>query len=142
MLARMREAIAGETRARVFWGLGITATAAFAGGLALTASVPVAMGYGGKGVVIAPAVTFTLSEAGWVVAAGAGGVLLGCALFTFALGPVAVPAWLRWSTLVAGVAAFAGAAWFPLALVVIWSLATCVWLLAANRAPAASPVTA
>jgi len=139
MLARLREAIADETRARVFWGLGIAAAAAFVAGLALTASVPVAMGYGGKGVVIAPAVTFTLSEAGWVVAAGAGGILLGCALFTFAL---AVPAWLRWSTLGAGVAAFAGAAWFPLALVIVWSLATGVWLLVANRAPAASPVTA
>jgi hypothetical protein len=53
---------------------------------------------------------------------GAGALLLGCALLTFAAGPVTLPAWIRWTTLVAGIAAIAGLAWFPMFLVYIWAI--------------------
>lgn len=140
-LGRLRESIADETKARVFWGFSIAACAGMAGGLAVTATVPIAMGYGGRGVSIAPAVAYVFSEAGWVVIS-AGAVFLGCALLTFTAGVVAVPAWVRWSTVVAALAAIAGAAWFPFALVLIWAFALGIWLLVAERAPAAAPVGA
>jgi hypothetical protein len=53
---------------------------------------------------------------------GAGGLLLGCALVTWAVGPVALPAWVRWSTLVAGIAGLAAIAWFPFFLVYLWAI--------------------
>jgi hypothetical protein len=144
LLARLRAAIADSTRASIFWALGIASAAGLAAGFALAAAVPIAMGYGGKGVTLSPTVTYTFAEAGWVLIAGVGGVLLGCALLLFALGGAAVPSWVRWSTLVAGVAAIAGYAWFPFALVLIWSLALGIWLLAgvARHEPAAAPSAA
>ena len=39
LLARLRESIADETKARVFWGFGVAAATGFAGGLAVAASV-------------------------------------------------------------------------------------------------------
>lgn len=132
LLARLRTSIADDARAAIFWGLGIASAAGFASGFALTASAPLAMAYGGAGV-IPPTVVYTLSEAGWVIISGAGGVLLGCALLVFAAGPVLAPAWVRWTTLAAGVAAIAGFAWFPFAVVLAWAIALGIWLLASDR---------
>ena len=36
-------------------------------------------------------------------------------------------------------AALASAAWFPLALLILWAVAIGIWLLAARPAPAAAP---
>jgi hypothetical protein len=141
LLARLRELIADESRARVFWGLGLAAAGALSAGIALTAAVPIAIGYGGNGVTIAPAVTFVLSESGWVIMTG-GCVLLGSGLLTFVASAVAIPAWMRWATAVAGLAAIAAAAWFPLALVILWSIAIGIWLLVRGNAPGRVPATA
>ena len=138
LLARLRDAIADGSRARVFWGLGLSATGTIGAGYALTAAVPIAMGYGGKGVTLPPTVTFVFSESGWVIMT-VGFSVLGCALLTFALGRVAVPAWVRWSTGIAGIAALASAAWFPLALVIIWAIATGIWLLVRGGARETAP---
>jgi hypothetical protein len=40
-----------------------------------------------------------------------------------------VPSWVRWTTLVAGVAGLAAVAWFPLFLAYLWAIALGVWLL-------------
>ena len=141
LLARLRELIADELRARVFWGLGLAAAGALSAGIALTAAVPISMGYGGKDVIVAPATTFVFSESGWVIMTG-GCILLGSGLLTFVTSAVAIPAWLRWATAIAGVAAIAAAAWFPLALVILWAVAVGVWLLVRGGAPATAPVTA
>jgi hypothetical protein len=70
---------------------------------------------------------------------GAGGMLLGCALITFAAGPVAVPGWVRWSTLVAGIAGLAAIAWFPFFVVYVWAIVLGLWLLVADRGHATAP---
>jgi hypothetical protein len=76
---------------------------------------------------------YTVAEAGWAVAYGAGAILLGVALLTYAAGPVMAPAWVRWTTLVAGIAALASLAWFPQFLVYLWAIAIGIWMLAAPQ---------
>ena len=138
LLARLRAAIADSAVSSVYWGLGLAAAGAITAGYALTAAVPIAMAYGGNGVTIDAPVTFVISESGWVVMT-AGCILLGSALLTFARAAVSVPAWVRWSTVVAGVAAIASAAWFPLALLILWAIAIGIWLIAARPAPTTAP---
>ena len=132
LLRRLRDALTGP-RATVFWALSVAGAAAIVAGFALIAAVPIAMGVGGKGVVIAPTVAFTIVESGWMVFAGAGFTLVGLALLTLALGPSALPAWVRWTTLVGGLAFAAGLAWFPLPIVGIWLLLIGGWLLVGER---------
>jgi hypothetical protein len=67
------------------------------------------------------------------VFAGAGFTLVGLALLTLTLGPSALPAWMRWTTLLGGLAFAAGLAWFPLLLVGVWLLVGAVWLLVSDR---------
>ena len=83
---------------------------------------------------------YVFSESGWAVMYGAGGILLGAALITLVVGRVALPAWVRWSTAVAGMAALAAIASFPFFLVYIWAIVLGLWTLVA--APAQAPRTA
>jgi hypothetical protein len=141
LLHRLRGAIQSSTRASIFWALAIGGTTAWAAGCVVAVAVPVAMAFGGHGVVLGAPIVYTISEIGWAIAFGAGAVLFGAALVTFAAGPVAVPAAVRWGTLVAGIAALAGAAWFPFFLVYIWAIGMGLWLAVAGRARATQVVT-
>jgi len=134
LLARLRDSIGDKRRATVFWGLGAAATAAWVAGYSLVIAVPAAFAFGGGSqLTLTHGVVYTFAEAGWAIMYGAGGTLLGCALVTFALGPVRAPAWVRWSTLVAGLAGIAALAWFPFFLVYAWSLVIGVWVLVGER---------
>jgi hypothetical protein len=143
LLRRLHDTLSGA-RATVFWGLSVAGSAAILTGFALVCAVPVAQGVGGSAVVIPATTAFTFTEAGWVVMAGAGFVLVGLALLVLVLGPSTLPAWLRWSTLVGGFAFAAGMAWFPLPLAGLWLLVMGIWLLRSDRAtaPEATAVTA
>lgn len=135
LLARLREGIDDGRRASIFWGLGIGAVAAWVGGYALGMAAPEAFAFGGgTSLTLSNGVIYTFAEAGWSVMYGAGGTLLGCALLTFAFGSVRVPAWVRWSTLVAGLAGVAALAWFPFFVVYVWALVLGVWTLVRARA--------
>jgi hypothetical protein len=58
-------------------------------------------------------------------------------LIAFVIGGRAlVPAWLRWSTLVAGVAGIVSLAFFPAILVLLWGIVMGIWLLVPSRGPA------
>lgn len=140
LLARLREAAAGDLAlGPIFWGTGLAAAASLAIGWVVVAAVPVAMAFGGSDVTIEPTVAYTITEAGWGITLGAGGILLGLALIVLVLGSRAtLPAWLRWTTLVAGIAGVASIAYFPYFLLLVWGLVAGVWLLAAERAPRAS----
>jgi hypothetical protein len=46
------------------------------------------------------------------------------------------------STVVAGIAAIASAAWFPLALLILWALAIGIWLLVTRPVTSAAQATA
>lgn len=140
-LARLRDLIPTSGRmASIFWGLGIAAVAAFICGYALVSTIPLAIAFGGDSVSTTPTLTYILSEAGWVLMYGAGGPLLGCALITFGLAGVSVPPWYRWFTLLAGVCGFAALAWFPFFVVLIWAIASGIWLVLGARERAPTPV--
>jgi hypothetical protein len=143
LLARLRELMADESHARsVFWACGVVAAAAFACGWGVATVVPIAMAYGGSGVTVAPPVVYVIVEAGWVMVVGAGGVLLALSLIVFALASVAaLPSWLRWVTLGAGVIGLASVAWFPFFVLLLWGLVAGVWMLVADQ-PARRPAPA
>jgi hypothetical protein len=138
LLARLRDAIADSTRSSVFWALGVAGVGTWIAGWALGAAAPIARGYGGKDVVIAPTVTYTLSSAGYIMLAS-GAVLIGLALLMLVASPAALPAWVRWFTLVGAAGAIASPAWFPFVLFYIWALVMGIWLLMTERS---SPVQA
>lgn len=140
MLWRMRDEIVGA-RSNVFWALGIASAACWIAGFAIVIAPATSLAFsGGKLTTLPGTLTYTIAEAGWAVAYGGGAILLGCALVTYALGPVAAPAWVRWTTLVAGIAAIASIAWFPQFLVYLWAIAIGVWTLVSRRSTA--PATA
>ena len=123
LLARLRESIGEGSRATLFWGFSVGAVSSWLVGYAIAVSPSVALAFsGGKLHSLSAPVAYTFSEAGWAAMFGAGGLLLGCALVTFAAGTVTLPTWIRWTTLVAGIAALAALAWFPLFLVYIWAI--------------------
>lgn len=140
-LAQLRDAIADARHSTVFWGLSIAGAAAFIAGWATHMAVPVAMGYGGKGVTVAPTVTYVLVEAGYIVLS-AGAVLLGLALFVLVFTGAALPTWVRVITVLGALGAVAAPAFFPFGLFFLWALATGIWLLVARPAPSATPTTA
>jgi hypothetical protein len=141
LLARLRDAINEQTRSSAFWTLSVAGIGAWVAGWAIGVAVPVAMGYGGKEVTVAPTVTYVLSDAGYFTLA-AGAILIGFALLTLVVSRPALPAWVRWATLVGAAGAIAAPAFFPFILFFIWALVIGVWLLVADRGPAAAPIPA
>lgn len=141
LLARLREAIdgaSGEQNAAltIFWGLGLVSAACFAAGFVVAFSVPIAYAYAssGESYGIGPAEVYAIAQAGGSVIYGAAGVLLGFTLITlFIGGRSALPAWLGWVTLIAGILGLASFGFFPWFALLIWSLVTGIWLLAAGR---------
>ena len=141
LLAYLRDLLSaapdGERVARIFWAMGIGAATSFAVGWAIVLGNAIAHAFGGSGVVVDPAVTYLASELGFSVVFGPAAILLGFALITFVIGGRAlVPAWLRWSTLVAGVAGIVSLAFFPAVLVLLWGIVMGIWLLVPSRGPA------
>ena len=141
LLAYLRDLLSaapdGERVARIFWAMGIGAATSFAIGWAIVLGNAIAHAFGGSGVVVDPAVTYLASELGFSVVFGPAAILLGFALIAFVIGGRAlVPAWLRWSTLVAGVAGVVSLAFFPAALVLVWGIVMGIWLLVPSRGPA------
>jgi hypothetical protein len=141
LLAYLRDLLSaapdGERVARIFWAMSIGAATSFAVGWAIVLGNAIAHAFGGSGVVVDPAVTYLASELGFSVVFGPAAILLGFALIAFVIGGRAlVPAWLRWSTLVAGVAGVVSLAFFPAALVLLWGIVMGIWLLVPSRGPA------
>ena len=141
LLAYLRDLLSaapdGERVARIFWAMGIGAATSFAVGWAIVLGNAIAHAFGGSGVVVDPAVTYLASELGFSVVFGPAAILLGFALITFMIGGRAlVPAWLRWSTLVAGLAGIVSLAFFPAVLVLLWGIVMGIWLLVPSRGPA------
>jgi len=141
LLAYLRDLLSaapdGERVARIFWAMGIGAATSFAIGWAIVLGNAIAHAFGGSGVVVDPAVTYLASELGFSVVFGPAAILLGFALIAFVIGGRAlVPAWLRWSTLVAGVAGIVSLAFFPAVLVLLWGIVMGIWLLVPSRGPA------
>jgi hypothetical protein len=73
---------------------------------------------------------------------GGGGALLGCALSTYLVRTVAVPAWVRWATALAALGSVAAIAWFPFFLVYVWAIVIGIWLVARDHSRVAAVVPA
>lgn len=142
LLSRLRDAIVDESRARVFWALSVGGASAFVAGWALHAAAPLAIGYGGK-VSFAPQVTYLIAVGGYIVLS-AGAIMLGLALLTLVVGPVELPGWVRWFTLVGVIGGVTSPAFFPFGLFFIWALVMGIWLIATDRetAPSAQAISA
>jgi hypothetical protein len=126
---------------RIAWGASLLAVAAFllGWGLYLAPSTSVMAG----GPAIDPAISHTFISAGFVILFGVGGILLGVALVTVAIGGRAAPMWFRSFSGLTGFFALVSWAfvlathwspnqWMPVPfyVVVLWGLVTGVWLLA------------
>jgi hypothetical protein len=124
----------------VFWGTGVASAACFAVGWGFIAGQPVAHAEAGTVLSVPPTITHLISETGGsVMIFGSGSMLLGLALAILFIKPATLPTWLRWLTLIAAIAGFAGLAFFPDALVLLWGVIVGVWLLIANRKQQARP---
>jgi hypothetical protein len=141
LLTWLRGALPQGSRASIFSMLGVAGMGTWIAGWGVGAAVPMVMGYGGAQVTVSPTVTYLLATGGWAVMAG-GAALIGFALLTLTIAPSALPAWARWSTLVAGIAALAAYAWFPFFLFYIWSVVIGLWLLVSQRSHAPQPISA
>jgi len=126
---------------RIAWGTSLLAVAAFllGWGLYLAPSTSVMAG----GPAIDPAISHTFISAGFVVLFGVGGIALGIALVTVAVGGGATPMWFRSFSGLTGFFALLSWAfvlatrwspnqWLPVPFyfVVLWGFVTGVWLLA------------
>jgi hypothetical protein len=130
LVAGLRERAAGS---RLFAPLAFAAGTAWAIGAAILVTVPLGLMNGAQAAPDGNTV-YMLTQAGFAVMFGAGGILLGAALISLALaGFAGVPAWLRWLTLVAGVAGVASIAFFPFFLLLVWALVLGIWLTASGR---------
>lgn len=139
-LSHFRTAVEGPF-GTVYWSAAVGAATIMLVGWAIVGSVSMVVAYGGAAVAPSPQLGYVIAEIGWVVFYGAGGPLLGVALLTLALASHGLPSWVRWSGLVAAVAALAAPAWFPFFAVLLWLLVVGIWLLVSDRvtAPAVQP---
>jgi hypothetical protein len=134
LFAGLRDVIAAVQPwwARIFWASGLGAAAAFAIGWAIVLTPPGSLALGG-GEAADPRTSYLITQAGWIIVLGVGGLLLGAALIVLALDSGrALPAWLRWVTLAAGVLGLASIAFLPFFALLIWGLVIGGWLLASG----------
>jgi hypothetical protein len=123
----------GQLLGSAFWGTGVASAACFGVGWGFVAGQPVAHAEAGSVLAVPPTITHLISETGGsVMVFGSGAMLLGLALAILFFTPMALPTWLRWLTLIAAIAAFAGLAYFPLILVLLWGVIVGLWLLIAH----------
>ena len=144
LLAYLREAISvtpgNQLAASVFWGVGLTAVAAFAVGDGFGAASPINHNLGGSAASIAPAITYVILEVGIVILLGPAAMLMGFAMIVLMLGSRAIlPTWLRWLTLIFGLIALASLAFIPFFILLIWAVVIGVWLVVAGRTSTSSP---
>jgi hypothetical protein len=138
LLAHLRDVLGAEPgnarAASILWGTGLAAAASFAIGWGVAGGQIIAHLEGGSGLSIAPPVTHLIGELGVIFIFGSGSVLLGFSLIALMLASrTALPKWLRWSTLLAGLCGIAGPAFFTFFLLLLWAIVTGVWLLVAGR---------
>jgi hypothetical protein len=125
--------------ARIFWSTSLVAIASLAVGWSVALGAAIAHAYGGKDVVVSPAVTYVIVETGSAAIWGAGGILLGFGLIALLIASRgSLPGWVRLATLVAALGGLASPAFFPSALLLLWAIAIGIWLfLTASRLNAA-----
>ena len=119
---------------QIIWAVGLAGASAFAVGWGMVSAQPLAHAEAGVDLAVPTTLTYMISEATSALIFGAAPMMVGIALVMLSLGVgQALPAWLRWSTLVAGLAGVASLAYFPFFLLLLWNVAVGVWLLVSSR---------
>jgi hypothetical protein len=144
LLAYLRQVIAAEPdrslAASIFWGTGLASAASFTVGWGLVTGIALAAAEGGTGgsvPSVPPANTYVLSDTFLNVIFGSGAIMLGFAMIALMLGSRgALPGWVRWVSVVAGVLALTAPFFFSAPAVPIWGIVIGVWLLVARPSPA------
>lgn len=143
LLSRLRDVIGGvgddeSGMQNSFWGLRLASAVCMAAGWAVAFSIPIAYAFaGGGGFTLTSSQTYATIEVGDILVYGPGGIFLGSALIVLFLdGRAALPVWLRWVTLIAGVLGLASPAFFPWFALLIWGVVIGIWLLMSGRASA------
>jgi hypothetical protein len=136
LVTHLRRVIAGRGRdADLVWGIGLLSVAGFAIGSVLIDVVPLGLANGGHR--IPDAVTYMLTQAGFAAGWGVGGTFLAVALLVWAAGAQgAVPSWLRWFAIAAGVIGLFSLAFFPFFILLVWALVAGIWLLVSGPSDA------
>ncbi len=135
LLAYLRQAAEESSPAislvpQIVWGVGLVGAASFAVGWGLVSAQPLAHVESGVDLGVAPTLTYMISEATSAIIFGPAPMLVGLALIVLTVGSgKALPPWLRWLTLVAGVVALTSLAFFTFFLFLVWSIVIGVWLL-------------
>jgi hypothetical protein len=138
LLAHLRDAVGASERHRraasMIWGSGLAAAACFAIGWGVDGGQLFAHIEGGSPIVIAPPVTYLISEIGVVFVFGCGAMLLGFALITLVVSSREIlPTWLRRLTFVFGLCGIAGLAWATFFVLLLGTAVIGAWLVAAGR---------
>ncbi|HYW29017.1 MAG TPA: hypothetical protein VE824_04345 [Gaiellales bacterium] len=130
LITELRRMAAGRPGddGRFLWATGLLSSAGFAIGTVLIDVVPMGLANGGRP--IPASVTYMFTQTGFATAWGIGGTFLAVTLLALAVrGAVAMPSWLRWFTVVAGVVGLFSLAFFPFFILVLWALVAGIWLL-------------
>src|SRR5690242_12965358 len=107
---------------QIVWGVGLAGAASFGVGWGLVSAQPLAHAEAGINLAVDPKLTYMISEATSAIIFGPAPMLVGFALIALTLGAGnALPTWLRWLTLVAGVLALTSLAFFTFFLFLAWS---------------------
>jgi hypothetical protein len=139
LLAYLRDRVAAPATRFASWIVGVIGGSMILLGFTVAAAGAIARAYGGSGVVVPPTTSYLVSETGAAMVWGPGGVLLGVSLLLLAAPRgVALPAWLRWLTLIAGVLGLASPAFFPSLALLVWAIVTGIWLLTVSARPEAA----
>ncbi|HET6850466.1 MAG TPA: hypothetical protein VFH74_16530 [Gaiellales bacterium] len=127
-----RMAAGGGNDAGFAWAAGLVSAAGFAIGTVLIDTVPMGLANGGRP--IPASVTYMFTQTGFAAAWGIGGTFLAVTLLALSVrGSAALPTWLRWFTVVAGVIGLFSLAFFPFFILVLWALVAGIWLLVSAR---------
>lgn len=140
LMAHLSETGFGAGRlGRVAWGTGLIAAASLLIGWVLQFAPSVSLSGGVPA--IDPAVSMTFLYAGYAVFFAAGGMLLGIAILTLAIGGHAAPMWVRAFSALAGLIGLLSIANIPFYPMLLWGLVVGIWLLVSSPRPDA-PTTA
>ena len=140
LVTQLRRMAAGRSGDGAFvWGAGLISLTGFAIGTVLIDVVPMGLANGGR--LIPASVTYMFTQTGFAAAWGIGGSFLALTLLALAVpGHLAMPGWLRWFTIVAGVIGLFSLAFFPFFILVLWALVAGIWLLVSAPAAAQSGI--